>query len=292
MEDISKNIKYYRKNLGLTRKELAEGVCDESTLFRIEKGNQLPRVDVLINLCKKLNLPIEYIVNGINSDEVKMLKDIKRLCRGYVYDMNYVGLRYIIDEFHKLKDRHTLGLNLDILDRFIKWHEAILVHEDEKDNITAEKLLLAINNSKLTTEIDIGIANSLGLVWLSLNKTDDAFCIFKDAFTSLSRLPIKMDLTIYPRVGYNLAFCYYNQKEYEEAIGIAYSLLSYLESNQLSFILGKTHHMIGILNKKNGYFQCAEEHLKKAQYLFYIEDKKEYYEKVVEDIQKLNNKII
>ncbi|WP_082051244.1 helix-turn-helix transcriptional regulator [Rossellomorea aquimaris] len=53
MKIIDKNIEYYRKKAGMTRKDLAEGICDESTLFRIEKGSQNPRLDLLFEISKK-----------------------------------------------------------------------------------------------------------------------------------------------------------------------------------------------------------------------------------------------
>ncbi len=37
MKGLGDRIKYYRKKKGLTRKQLSENLCDESTIFRIEK---------------------------------------------------------------------------------------------------------------------------------------------------------------------------------------------------------------------------------------------------------------
>ncbi|TRM10894.1 helix-turn-helix transcriptional regulator [Lentibacillus cibarius] len=53
MGTVGDKLHYYRKKRGLSRKDLVDGVCDESTLFRIEKENHLPNIYLVEQLCRK-----------------------------------------------------------------------------------------------------------------------------------------------------------------------------------------------------------------------------------------------
>ncbi len=50
-------IKRRRLELGLTQEQLCEGICEPSTMSRIEKGHQTPTYSKLKALLGRLNLP-------------------------------------------------------------------------------------------------------------------------------------------------------------------------------------------------------------------------------------------
>ncbi|MFD1318110.1 helix-turn-helix transcriptional regulator [Loigolactobacillus zhaoyuanensis] len=55
------NIAYFvetRKKMGLSQKELCDGVCTQATLSRFEKNGQVPAIKILIKLCNRLNLSL------------------------------------------------------------------------------------------------------------------------------------------------------------------------------------------------------------------------------------------
>lgn len=60
---IGKRMLYYRKIRGMTRKEVTQNTCNESTLYRIEKGKHIPRIDVFLELCKNLEIDPKRILD-------------------------------------------------------------------------------------------------------------------------------------------------------------------------------------------------------------------------------------
>ena len=50
-----------RKALGLSQMELAEGICTQATLSRFENNGKVPNLKILIQLCNRLNLPLDEL---------------------------------------------------------------------------------------------------------------------------------------------------------------------------------------------------------------------------------------
>lgn len=57
---LATRLKNRRKELGWSQKELAEGVCDQGQISRIEKGTYMPGADLLHALAKKLQVRMDY----------------------------------------------------------------------------------------------------------------------------------------------------------------------------------------------------------------------------------------
>jgi len=70
-------IKQRRLELGLTQEELCEGICESSTMSRIEKGHQTPSYSKLKALLNRLSLPSDkyYAMMSENELEIDRLKN-------------------------------------------------------------------------------------------------------------------------------------------------------------------------------------------------------------------------
>jgi transcriptional regulator with XRE-family HTH domain len=287
MKIIDKNIKYYRKRAGMTRKDLAEGICDESTLFRIEKGSQNPRLDLLFEISKKLKVPVAFLMSELPFSDLKEIEKYKNLCREHTYYQDYEALSLTIEQFENLIDQNSDHAEYLTNKKFITWNKAILLHVRDKNLIRAEEQLKSILDTKLRTEFDIGVYNSLGLVKLSKDGVSMAFDYFTKAYAAIEELPQLEDHTLAPRVAYNLAYCHVKSGQLNEATTLAYQIIGLLESKQLSFILGKTKHMLGKIHKMCGEYEQAKEYLLEAQFLFRLEKNEAYYMKTEEDINEV-----
>ena len=61
-------IKTKRKELKLSQKALAEGICTQTIISRIEKGEITPSVDIFFKIIKKLCIPMEDVANLFSLD--------------------------------------------------------------------------------------------------------------------------------------------------------------------------------------------------------------------------------
>ncbi len=75
---LSKRFKNRRKELGFTQKELAEGICEQSLISRVEKLGVAPTSDILFALSQRLQVSMDYFLMKVYQ--------IKRLILRYLND--------------------------------------------------------------------------------------------------------------------------------------------------------------------------------------------------------------
>ena len=51
---LATRLKNKRKELGWSQKELAEGICQQTQISRMEQGKYMPGADLLYNLSEKM----------------------------------------------------------------------------------------------------------------------------------------------------------------------------------------------------------------------------------------------
>ncbi|GAB3792894.1 hypothetical protein [Virgibacillus kimchii] len=283
-ERIGENILYYRELRRMTREELAEGICDKRTLLRIEKHGQGAGIELVYRLCSRLNIPIHYMFQQLSINRMKYVNRVKQLCREFVYNKEYEALENIIKEAEAEIERDSHYMNTDIY-KYLAWHKAILILKVEGDIPKAKQQLLDTIPSSLITETDIGIANSLGMIFLDQGLNGEAFQHFHHAFQAIKQIPLMEDKSLFVRVGYNLALTYANKNNHERTLGIAYELLYYIKSHSLEYMKGRIHHMLGISHEYLGYYDEAEHYVITAIQIF-TEKKQEIH--VIEGLCSLS----
>ncbi|MCM3322423.1 helix-turn-helix domain-containing protein [Cytobacillus kochii] len=274
MEKTGEKIAFYRKKNGFSRQYLADNICDESTLYRIEKGQQLPRLDILKEICMKLNIPIEYILSDNDEAElISYVQKFKRLCRESLYQLDFITLQYHYEEAKNFSNNNPLLNNRQFL-RFLSWIEAVLYHKRDQNPEKAEILLRKlIQNGKIINEIDINITNSLGLLLLEQNKLKEALRLFSSSYKALENSPYIEDKSLFPRVAYNLACLYYENHRDSECFDICYRLEYYLQSNHLFYCAGEVRYLLGILHKRKNDLDIAQQYFDEAVNIFSFERK-------------------
>lgn len=99
--DLGKKIRALRIELGLTQKELSEGIVTRNMLSRIENGEALPSLSTLSEIADRLNVKIGYLVDdhddGSKLKNERLLSMIKKefsegnyaLCLQYLNNLDY-----------------------------------------------------------------------------------------------------------------------------------------------------------------------------------------------------------
>ena len=60
-KEIADLIKRYRKRRGMSQKELAQGICAQGIISRIERGEMVPSTDIFFGLIKKLEIDMKQV---------------------------------------------------------------------------------------------------------------------------------------------------------------------------------------------------------------------------------------
>ncbi|MGE7920772.1 helix-turn-helix domain-containing protein [Viridibacillus sp. NPDC093762] len=284
MDKLGGKVACFRRSKGLTIKELAENICDDSTIYRLEKGKQLPRIEILNDICMKLEIPFKALFPF--NEEVKKLK---KLCREFTYTEDYLALELVLEECNNVKEELTSTFIKQEFKKHIDWHRSILLHK--KENIIEDALNLLkslVNLENCSSELDINILNSSALIYLSDNNVDEAYKIYKVIYSKIKNQHFLEDITLLPRVGYNLANCMYRLKLYDESLKVTLEILYYIESNHLIYSLGEIHHLIGMLSRKRGNFKEAKEAFKNAIIIFTLTKNETNLNRAKLDLSNLN----
>lgn len=59
MNTLAEKFRLKRKELRLSQQTLAEGICEQSQISKIERGHFIPSADLLFKLSQRLEVPIE-----------------------------------------------------------------------------------------------------------------------------------------------------------------------------------------------------------------------------------------
>lgn len=110
MKYLGLEISKLRVELGMSQKELANNICTQSTISRIEAGEVYPAIDTLLKIALKLQVPVEYFIEMLFQKNVleseKLIKDIE-------YQLKEHNYKKIISIIKKNKiDSDNIWLNL------------------------------------------------------------------------------------------------------------------------------------------------------------------------------------
>ena len=108
--NIGSKIKAIRNELGMTQKELSEGIVTRNMLSRIENGEALPSLSTVSSIADRLSVPVGYLIDdrddGTKLKNERLLAMIKKefMSGNYELCLQYLsGLEYYPDE----KDIYT-----------------------------------------------------------------------------------------------------------------------------------------------------------------------------------------
>jgi len=67
-----------RKELGLSQKELSNGICTQATLSKFENNGKIPSLKILIQLCNRLGLSLDSIIGVNDTNSQKVVKEMNK----------------------------------------------------------------------------------------------------------------------------------------------------------------------------------------------------------------------
>ena len=168
---LASRLKQRRKELKLSQKELADGICKQGQISRLENGEYTPGSDLLHELAKRLKVSMDYFFDEENnSSRNSELLDFKNLSKKFIHYRNYESLRYIY-ELENAK-KHQLSLSDKM---YMEWiHSLIQFYYYEKKDKAIDQLEETLSQFKKTDINYLRLANTLSNYYYEVN--DYWFC--------------------------------------------------------------------------------------------------------------------
>jgi HTH-type transcriptional regulator, pleiotropic regulator of extracellular virulence genes len=215
---LGAEIKALRKKHGISQKELAKGICDQSEISRIESGNVYPRVDVLSQLALRLRVNIQHFLS-LSNDRTDYINEtinyVRALNRLHKYDEMYELTK------SELKQRELLDNHYYYC--FLKWKYTVAKFKLGKLTYqeSVEALLGLTNNKQLSLLhdlLDLRILNSIATIYGESGRYEESIVFYKQI------LSMDIESDQYPsfitKVINNYSNCLYILRKYSDSITI------------------------------------------------------------------------
>lgn len=177
-------VKEYRNRLNISQEELCSGICDVSTLSKIETGKRLPHRTQATALMNKLGIPMEYHDIPLTLKEIKKTK-IEIEIRSKIKKRDY-------DFFEMLEEYKSIDTDMDIIEKQFYLYVSTFLEikhysYEERKEIMIEAIKLTVPTFSLEYPIEkhlftlqeIRIINDLSFLYSKLNRKDVSIMLLK-----------------------------------------------------------------------------------------------------------------
>lgn len=231
---VAERFRTRRKELGLSQQALANGICKQSQISKIERGSFIPSADLLFKLSQRLDVSLDYFFNEKLEVESNLSKFIDISTR-LLYDRNYDDLEYI----YKIEVEKKSFISLD--DKYyLEWIKAIIefYKYDNKDRAISslETLLSKVSSNN---QVYLKILNTLSNFYSLVGREQE----YEANYSLLLKLYQEKNLENqeflfgYIRVRYNYAHYLVSKEKYDEAIQEALETIELCKLKHTSFQL-------------------------------------------------------
>ncbi|MDG3132957.1 helix-turn-helix domain-containing protein [Streptococcus suis] len=261
-EEFAKIIKQQRKLLGMSQKTLADGICTQTIISRIEKAEVVPSVELFFRLVKKLQIPLSIIGNLFDMEYVKTNQFFNNNIKMLLYKQEYELIEHILlttdQSFFSTEDHH-----------YYTWLNAIVLAYHYNKKIEAIQILIELleqqtGNSLLTLQIHKTIGNIYSVL-------EDYPMALKYYEVILPQISDVRDFELTIKFFYGIARCYYLSDQLDKALSfINMAIDDVLEKNSL-FMLGNLYLLHSYVLGEIGLFPEALTSIDRAIWIYDIE---------------------
>lgn len=271
---LASRLKNRRKELKLSQKELADGICKQGQISRLENGEYTPGSELLYQLAKKLNVSMDYFFDEHIVNENSELTEFKKIVKTFISQRNYESLKYIYD-LEKEKS-HRLSLSDKI---YLEWIASLVdfyVHDRRERAI--DRLEKALKSTHKTDINHLQISNTLFNFY---HDTDNLvrFDMMKEELTThLQQLTLNTieELELSIKFNYNLGRYFWLQNNMEAAIKQVTATIKLCQEYRTTYLLADSFLLLGNLSQNFSEETTVKTYFEIAHFLYkYIEDNNE-----------------
>ena len=266
---LATRLKNRRKELKLSQRELAEGICKQGQISRLESGEFTPGADFLHALAKKLKVSMDYFFDEQIVEEVDELAEFKKLAHTFIINRNYESLKYIY-ELENVKS-HRLSL----ADKFyMEWIKSLIdfyfYGQQEEAVERLEKVLSQLSISDMNY---LQISNTLFNFYYDIGDLTRFDEIRKTLEYQVNQLNLKTieELNLSIKFNYNVCRYLWLQNNTEEAITKITDTIKQCKTYRTTYLLADLYLLMGNVSKNFSSKVAVKEYFETAYFLYKLE---------------------
>lgn len=267
---LASRLKERRKELKLSQKELADGICKQGQISRLENGEYTPGSDLLHDLAKKLKVSMDYFFDEENNSSTNNdLSDFKNLAKEFIFYRNYESLRYIYEL------ENTKNYQLTLSDKiYMEWIYSLIqfYYYGEKDKAICQ-LEETLSQFKETDINYLRLANTLSNFYYEVDELEKFEAINKDLVIKVSSIQIVTveELELVLKIKYNFCRHLWLKKDIESAIKETTEAIEQCKNYRTTYYLADLYCLLGNISESFSNKKLTKEYFEMAKFLYDID---------------------
>lgn len=234
------NIAYFvetRKKMGLSQKELCDGVCTQATLSRFEKNGQVPAIKILIKLCNRLNLSLADLFPKVEQAS-SALNQKMAAAEFKLITMDYTQAQQSLQEidFDKIDNEDQRLRYL-----YLQGYLTTLLEGETTDALFAFSQILAADAKDYTEIYNLLALTGSGMIYARQQENEKADFYFNKVLKAIYDYQIRTTTDVWRvlNIVYNCGKFYSEVSEYETSDALLNYAYEICAENHLTYYLAR-----------------------------------------------------
>ncbi|WP_112180332.1 MULTISPECIES: helix-turn-helix domain-containing protein [Paraliobacillus] len=284
---IGTTLKKLRLEMKMSQKKLADEICTQAQISKIENGDILPLSSTLAELVSRLGVTLDYFFSLVNNPRFDYVEEFLYFVRKHIRDKDYQEVLWMIKQ-----EKNNPILKSARNQQFLLWHEAIShFHIYKEEGFALSNLYKALDLTPtingIYSERQVEILNSIAIIYDELDHYEKSAEIYRKTLKNLEQLQLFQDKNIKIRIYYNLSKTLTNLNQNQESILYAESAIKLCVEQDSLYLFGELHYQKGNNLLKLNQLEEGQKFISHARYIFEL-TKKEHLIKIL-DKEKVEN---
>ena len=275
---LASRLKERRKALKLSQKELAEGICKQGQISRIENGEYTPGSELLYALSRKLRVSMDYFFDEQVQDEKNELENFRLVAENFISQRDYSSLKYL----YNLESKSSSHLSLS--DKmYLEWIQTLVLFYCDNNKLEAVSKLEKLIKEKNISEINyLRFSNTLFNFYYDIDDLNQFNEIRDNLEKRVNNLIIhtieELELSI--KFNYNISRYLWLQNNVEDAINKISETIRICKRYRSNYLLADLYLLLGNASASFGNIDEVRDYYTKAKFLYNLDGNQEMSLKV------------
>ena len=263
---LASRLKERRKALKMSQKELAEGICKQGQISRIENGEYTPGSELLYALSRKLRVSMDYFFDEQVQDEKNELENFRLVAENFISQRDYSSLKYL----YNLESKSSSHLSLS--DKmYLEWIQTLVLFYCDNNKLEAVSKLEKLIKEKNISEINyLRFSNTLFNFYYDIDDLNQFNEIRDNLEKRVNNLIIhtieELELSI--KFNYNISRYLWLQNNVEDALNKISETIRICKRYRSNYLLADLYLLLGNASASFGNIDEVRDYYTKAKFLY------------------------
>lgn len=275
---LASRLKERRKALKISQKELAEGICKQGQISRIENGEYTPGSELLYALSRKLRVSMDYFFDEQVQDEKNELENFRLVAENFISQRDYSSLKYLYNLERKSSSHLSLSDKM-----YLEWIQTLVLFYCDDNKLEAVSKLEKLLKERNISEINyLRFSNTLFNFYYDIDNLNQFNEIRDNLEKRVDNLIIhtieELELSI--KFNYNISRYLWLQNNVEDALNKISETIRLCKRYRSNYLLADLYLLLGNASASFGNIDEVRDYYTKAKFLYNLDGNQEMSLKV------------